>query len=469
MLSLQAHGRKPLPGQGISGRCALRDNQGLALPGSPRAQKRSLDSGPSELLFPVVKRRLSMKCHPTKSVGLEEKVPGAVECVSVANDAESLIPPSIIPSFPAVEMEDFFSTSSDVPQIRDVDADGITTAVESALQSFDEVSETFTLDHEEDYRDSAFQCLQKRVHEQYEKLCSAFVGLMDETGHDALPEVRLDNVVYDVIRFCGVSGACDTQFSKTQIRAREEVCGLLPVLASRADKSWLSAGALDQNTAKRQGSKLHDNRRDASHSIRLCGALRAKEGSFEHALECPTSTFRIGVIRTGPSPVPASLIVTQHVPLHEALARMDALGSLSQVRALEAYEFALQEKVAGKPAVDSALKELMCSDSPVVMIDIARVLAPREQWCEQALCEIVESELLSILREAKMHGRAVVFALSDDGRADAFEEFIQSPLNAYGMRCGQLRWRNCLDVSHAGGWACNQSAARRTYIGLQFP
>jgi len=85
-------------------------------------------------------------------------------------------------------MEDFFHAAPDVPPTRDADADGITTAVESALQSFDEVFETFALDREEDYMASAQQTLQKRVHEQYEKLCSSFVSLMDETGHDALPE-----------------------------------------------------------------------------------------------------------------------------------------------------------------------------------------------------------------------------------------------------------------------------------------
>lgn len=452
---------------------------------NPCAQKRPLDNESPGLIFPVVKRRLSTKCPPTK--GTFENIVAnfsAYELSGTKSDIASCSPFCVNAAsvLHPIETKDFAIVAVDMLHPFDDSAKRASEAVQSAHQIFDELWEDFMIGSG---GASPEEILEWQVQERYDTICDAFVNLMMETGHDAMPKVELEDRAYDVVQFSGISesfvDSADT--SAIQVCARKALCGLLAVLASRAEKCWLSA-SFDQELEQRRRARPRENARDAFRAVLASHAQRGTRGSFAHALQCPTSNFRVGLTRDGPWPRPASLILTRRLPLRDALALLDEEGPITEPQAkLRRCEFALQKVLNDESAESSqeqelahlvraepALKELLCSERPVIFVEAAAALVPRERSDESVLCEVVESEVLAVLREAKAQGHAVIFAVGSI-HGSAREAPIQPSLATYGLRCGHFRWRDCKDplVSGSQAWAQDKRGGRRACIGLQLP
>jgi len=171
--------------------------------------------------------------------------------------------------------------------------------------------------------------------------------------------------------------------------------------------------------------------------------------------------------------------------LRNALALLDLECPVEEPHTnLHRFEFALQDLSSGKSRVvgkkkevaqqlcpERALKELLCSDRPVIFVEAAAAMDPRGRLGEGGAYDVVECELLSILREAKVRGQAVVFAAGSVQHGLSRAALFQPALATHGLRCGHLRWRDCNDPLFSGGqaWARDERQEWRTCIGLQFP
>ena len=242
--------------------------------------------------------------------------------------------------------------------------------------------------------------------------------------------------------------------------AREALCAALATLASRREMVWL-----DQYLGE-----------------------SPSRGYFAHALVYPSATFRLSFSIDDSHPRPASLMLTQIVPLAQALENMDGGGPLKLSKWPRSWwqkpgppEFALQDIVKGesddgenrnsrvdtkalKP--DPKLWEVLATKTPIVVLDSYVALAPRRMARQHNMGDIIKSELVTLLRDAKSQGRAVVFQVGgDDPHLLAKKVYLQPHFTQFGLRCGYLRYR----ASPNAAWNREQRWDQRALIGLQLP
>lgn len=265
-------------------------------------------------------------------------------------------------------------------------------------------------------------------------------------------------------------------------RARDAICALLAVLSARREKAWLD-GLEAEERLKNQLKWKRNKQQKLQESIADL-MLRKIRGEFARALVDPEANFRVAFARNKCCLRPASLLITYQCPLKEALESMDSDGPLEE-RPFSWFvksgrEFALQEICTGtgrdddfsrehttKITPDHAIKKLLASRKQAVFLDAIAALAPRKQAKEHGLSSIVQWELLTLLREAKSQGQAVVFMLGGkESHKLAEKVYLKPPFTENGLRCGYLRWRE--SPSHP--WAREKlSWYDRMCIGLQLP
>jgi len=257
---------------------------------------------------------------------------------------------------------------------------------------------------------------------------------------------------------------------------------LLAVLSARREKAWLDGLEAEERLKnqlkwkRRKQQKLQENVADLmSRKIR---------GEFSRALVDPEAIFRVAFASNDSRLRPASLMISYQCPLKEALESMDSNGPLEERPfswfAKAGREFALQEICTGtgldndfsrehvvKLTPDPAIKKLLASRKPAVFLDAIAALAPRKQSKEYSLRKIVQWELQTLLREAKVKGQPVVFMLGGkESHKLAEKVYLQPPFTENGLRCGYLRWRE----SPRHPWAREKlSWYDRMCIGLQLP
>jgi hypothetical protein len=115
---------------------------------------------------------------------------------------------------------------------------------------------------------------------------------------------------------------------------------------------------------------------------------------------------------------------------------------------------------------DDALKNLLCSEAPVLIVEAYVALAPREFSRAHNLSEIVRAELALLLRRAKAEGIGVVFQLGGSNPHKlADRAYLKRPFTDNGLRCGYIRWR----PSASAPWGREQCWLDRCCLGLQLP
>jgi len=366
-------------------------------------------------------------------------------------------------------------------------------AVQVALGLFDEIWTDYmynTLHYVGDK--DADELAENLVNEQYyDKLCSAFVGLLPWTSHEEAPKGSAGEREYDVIQFqgCEIPRQVKRSLSETSTEdeleyarksapgggARDALCAVMAVLASRKEKVWLEA--LDSEYEFEQRRKENPRERRSS---TFCAVLEEMHswrvrGYFAHALVRPKSLFRMSIATDGPTPRPASLLLTYFMPITEAFALMDDGGPIRKSKATWCRRsYALQEIMKNgdgrEPAEDlraePVLRQLIHSKTPVVFLDSLASLAPRERAREHGLSEILKTELLTLLQQSKALGQAVIFAVGGDHpHTLAQKVYLQAPFTDHGLRCGYLRWRESIMQS----WAPEKPKDGRVLVGLQLP
>jgi len=235
---------------------------------------------------------------------------------------------------------------------------------------------------------------------------------------------------------------------------REALCAVLACLCCRLQKSWLDA---------------YDNEAPV-------------RGYFAHALVDPASAFRVAVRPGRPSRL-ASLIVTSELPLALALGKQDYAGPFPEVHAKEpigSRQYGLHrvgvELGAGEERreqlkdvqEEEALRRLMTSSEPVLVLDVYCALGPKEKMRQFSLGGIIRQELMSLLQGAKDRGQAVLFVVGGEDPGQLAEKVYLQPwfTGIGGLRCGYLRWKTCPG-------ACWEPPklhyTKRVMFGLQLP
>lgn len=384
------------------------------------------------------------------------------------------------------------------------EATDLESAVAVALRRYDAFFADYLLEEVSSSTLGACAAAERQVHQRYEGLCAEFMGLLPYTMHDELPTEFGGGRSYSVVRFRGqklpqrVLRRCTSSDSEMEDmlqhvresahgRARDALCGMLAVLASRPEKSWLEAFDTESEVSGHMKAHPRDKKIDATRAVSKKLAARGVRGYFAHALVKPTSTFRIalshdaaGILR------PGSLMLTYRMPLNTALLQMDDDGPLPlylsdaiKKKELDEHEFALQDlrRCSGPgnafeftPALEldaeHKLRELLQSRSPVILLDAVAALAPRAEAREKGLSDVVKAELATFFAQAKARGQTVIFMLGgEEPQVLAEKVYLREPFTDHGMRCGYLRWRR-----HAADpWARQKESEKRQVIGLQLP
>eukprot|EP00440_Ansanella_granifera_P035808 gb/GFBE01038843.1/.p1 GENE.gb/GFBE01038843.1/~~gb/GFBE01038843.1/.p1 ORF type:complete len:434 (+),score=76.46 gb/GFBE01038843.1/:1-1302(+) len=235
---------------------------------------------------------------------------------------------------------------------------------------------------------------------------------------------------------------------------RDALCSALACLCSRLQKSWLTA--YDDEAPVR--------------------------GYFAHALVDPASSFRIA-LRPGRMPRLASLLITSELPLGRALALMDHGGPFPEGHAKEAIgerQYGLQrigvdfgtgeerkEKLMDVQP-EEKIRDLMASNTPVLVLDVYCALAPKDQVDQYSLGGIIRQELVALLQGAKQRGQAVVFLIGGEYPAMLAQKVYLQPwfTSIGGLRCGYLRWKE----SPEKPWEMPKlHHTKRIMFGLQLP
>jgi len=277
----------------------------------------------------------------------------------------------------------------------------------------------------------------------------------------------------------------------TEARAWEALCAVMAAISSRGEKVWLEChDLLDElkTIFKKQSvpdSKLSSRRRD---TIRKEAPKMVEDGAgfFALALIDPRSVHYVTFAKGPEGPLPATSMIIRRMPLWDALKTMDWEGPLRGAAADKGWlrssdrQFALQdlqldhEDKSRKERTDikdlepdNQLRDLLRSKRPVVLLDTLAALAPREVCKTNEFSRIVQAELVSLVKEAKAQGEAVVFHVaSDDPCKLAKKVYMRSPVADYGMRCGCLRWR----ASPSDPWAREfHKSDERLTLCLQMP
>jgi len=337
--------------------------------------------------------------------------------------------------------------------------------------------------------------------EHYEELKDSILGLLPWTG-DMKASSSGD---YDVITFQGRKTTrrevCKKQLQHfrtegAQARAWEALCAVMSSISARKEKNWLEYHDLDDEIATLMKkmpfgckTKRSAKRRAAIREM-IPGLVEEGAGGFAESLIDPRGEHRVTFSRGPEGPLPATSMTVRRMPLWDAFQTMDddgpLRGAFSEKEGCFAAgrQFALQdlqflpegskpqrywrkERVSAKELqAEKAIRDLLRSKRPVVLLDTLAALAPRDVCKNNSLSKIVTAELAKLLQEAKARGEAVVFTLgSTVPHKLAQRVYLRAPLADYGMRCGCLRWRESADVP----WKREFRWDERITLCLQMP
>jgi hypothetical protein len=394
--------------------------------------------------------------------------------------------------------------------------DGLDSAVEAAMQAFKEAWYAFAVErdvgnkHEDKREDRASRVTEGWVAERYEDMKSTLLGLLPHLG--PMQSVEQGEQIYQAVEFVGrkpphhivkTSGEDDAEedLAKVQLewlrsepraRAWEAACAVMSVISMRKEKTWIEANETTQSLEAQLKklplcrSKRSARRKDAIRMI-LEKECSTGCGYFSNYLPRPTTTLRIAFIPGVPRPMPASLMITARLPLFEALQSLDAdqpLQGEAQSRkwcsaagrqfAFQLADLSIDERTNKRtnrvPVAtlqpDPALRALLRSRKPAVLLEVVAALAPRDVARQQGLSEIVKAELAQLMQECKRRGEAVVLCLGGaEPHALAQKVYLRQPIGDYGLKCGYLRWRESADAP----WARETSWSERSCLCLQMP
>lgn len=265
---------------------------------------------------------------------------------------------------------------------------------------------------------------------------------------------------------------------------------MMAAVSSRKEKVWLECHDLLDELKKLLNAmpknKLSSKRRDTIRE-EVPKLVEDGAGFFASALIDPRSVHYVTFAKGPEGPLPAMSMIIRRMPLWDAFKTMDYEGPLRGAAADKCWlrsserQFALQDLQLGdeeeedskkeRRAVkalepDSQLRDLLRSKRPVVLLDTLAALAPREVCKEHGFSKIVQAELVSLMRQAKARGDAVVFHVaSDEPHKLAQKVYMRSPVADYGIRCGYLRWRESPDSP----WAREFRSDERLALCLQMP
>jgi len=392
-------------------------------------------------------------------------------------------------------------------------------AVEAARCMFTEAWVAFAIERDsqpgkgdeaerEDYASKASELM---VAERYEEMKVALLNLLPWLG-PMQPDGQGKN--YQVVEFSGchpprhlkkgqddshavLKAELDWLRSEPRGRAWEACCAVMAALSTRTEKSWLEANDvcphLEEHLSTLPGCK---SKKSAQRKLEICKFLEKEassvRGFFAHYMVSPTTNLRIafapGVPMSMPA-LPASLVITNRLPLWDALVSLDGDCPLKGEAKSRTWcmaagrQFAFQLANIGVPerpaAVsrkaraagstlqhDAKLLKLLRSKKPVVQLEVVAALAPRDVSKQQGLGEVVKAELAAVMQEAKRRGEAVVFCLgSASPHLLAEKVYLRKPISDNGLRCGYLRWRASADAP----WARETEWSDRTTLCLQMP
>jgi hypothetical protein len=281
-------------------------------------------------------------------------------------------------------------------------------------------------------------------------------------------------------------------------RAWDALCALAAAMSSRKEKTWLDQNDVKQDIKyglKKLGlqkkprcaktKKIQTN----AISTMIEGMSRLRiYGYFAHYLAHSSHHMRLSLVRGADGLVPASFVITSHLPFWDALHfhtedkdstpfkgsakddtwwhKVDTQVALQDINPDVTDNESPNARLSAKMLQsDPKLKELLLSPEPVVLLDVVASLAPRELARSEGVSDVVKAEIERVFSEAKSRGQAVLFELGSAEPHDLAKKVYLKVAAKYGLRCGYLRWRECSEMP----WAREGPWDDRGCIGLQMP
>jgi hypothetical protein len=278
-----------------------------------------------------------------------------------------------------------------------------------------------------------------------------------------------------------------------KFRALEAICAMMATISGRKEKSFLELFGtredIEDSIKKKPGCKTKGSVRRKEEILKfLEKESHYGRGYFAHYTVKTHATIRITLAPGVPKATPASVLITERVPLFNVLGSENDEDGDAPLRgqakswkwctqpgrefAFQVANFNTEEKdrncrVAGRDLQpDPELKALILSRKPVVYLEVIASLAPKDVAKQQGHSAIVKAELEMVMREAKSRGEAVVLCLGSDSPHTLAEKvYVREPISNYGLQCGYMRWRASPHVP----WAREQKWDGRTCLCLQMP
>jgi len=309
--------------------------------------------------------------------------------------------------------------------------------------------------------------------------------------HYMLLGARLAQGMPELEKLLGARLACLRK--KPSFRALEALCAMMAVLSARKEKSFLELfGTREDIEDKLKKIPSCKSKTSIQRKLEIQKFLENESsyghGYFAHYTVKPDATLRIAFAPGKLKSTPASLVITERLPLFDCLGSPNDDNADAPLRGLAktkkwcmqpGTEFAFQvantemdeeertsRVAAADLEADAKLRELLLSGKHVVYLEVVAALAPRDVSREQGHSAIIKAELTNVMREAKNRGEAVVLALgSDSPHTLAQKVYLRQPISDYGLQCGYLRWRASSELP----WAREQSWDNRSCLCLQMP
>lgn len=375
-------------------------------------------------------------------------------------------------------------------------------AAERALRIFDELWANYLREYHASHEEDARKLAEQQVPAKYDELRSVVLNLLPRMSYTQKPRCGCPSspsseCEYDVIEFQGRSlppsalRRCSelseqlayARQASDEGRARDALLAALSALSSRSQECWLDAWLPEDDWLSRQKGEPKTKHQSIFEDWLKEALAEGARGHFVEALLHSAASFRIAFSIGEAVPRPASLLVTYSMPLSRCFEKMDGGGPLRGARSDWRLlpHFALQDirtppegktgthnerKRASELRPEPAIRDLLRSSSPVIMLDAYAALAPRAECKAHGLGDIIKEELAKLFRDAKSRGQAVVFMLGgDDEHKLAQKVYLKAPFTDHGLRIGYLRWRETATEP----WAREKRGDDRLCIGLQLP
>lgn len=445
----------------------------------------------TEIARPLKSARLLPQKRPLEATPVEQEW-SCEYAAQICRKAPSVSCPSTSSSATAPPRHAAASTASKQKQL------SLDEAVAQAKRLFTDAYTAYALDIDLRGTTPAQLCAEAWARDNYVAMKEVLLSLLAWTG-------KMNDAPggYKIIKFQGIKGT-RYDVSKTQLqrlrkegpraKAWEALCAVLAAISSRSEKIWLECHDLrddiktELKKITRCSNILSSRRRDAIRKV-VPKLVDNGAGFFASYLIDPRAVHHVTFAQQPHGLLPATSMIIRRMPLWDALKTMDYEGPLTGAAKQKRWcfaagrEFTLQDIHFGEDddpkkelwerrvdvknlQPDPQLRDLLCSKTPVILLDTLAALAPRKVCKEQELSRIVHAELANLYATAKAQGEAVVFHVaSDDPHKLVQRVYLRKPLADHGMRCGCLRWRE----SAKAAWAREFRSDERVHICLQMP